>query len=171
MQILTFWIIDISTDNKSSTPTRSVPHILRLRTLVTLSVTLLGLIIIIIVLSRFANASGLSQNAFLYQTSLTVLGHASYFTPFSIVPTLIAVGIGLWWNALDGALRILQPYISMTRQPSSCNRGIGVSYHSSYWIWASWKSAKNGHWLLSLVTLGSLLAQLCMLFHRLTPSV
>lgn len=47
--------------------------------------------------------------------------------------------------------------------------GAAVSYQSSYWLWASAKAAKNKHWLLSLVTFGTVVAQACkyLSFHDL----
>lgn len=118
------------------------------------------LIVAITVVHRFAN-NDLKTGFFTYHLSFNALGHLGSFTPFSIVPTTLAVLLGLWWNSLDATFRVLQPYVSMTQSPREIRRGAYVSYQSSYWLWASGKALKNRHWLLSLVTLGTFLAQAC----------
>lgn len=120
------------------------------------------LVMAISVVHRFANDSSLRKGFFTYRWDFTAFGHLGSFTPFSIVPTTLAVILGIWWSALDFTFRCLQPYVSMSSAPRDISRGANVSYMSSYWLWATGKAAKNRHWLLSLVTFGTFIAQACM---------
>ena len=47
----------------------------------------------------------------------------------------------------------------MSKAPVDLARGAGVSYQSTHWLLASFRAAKNKHFLLSLVTFGTFLAQ------------
>jgi hypothetical protein len=115
------------------------------------------------VVHRFATKSSLRQALFTYRVKTDAFGS---FAPFSIIPTVLGIAVGLWWNGLDRAFRSLQPYVSMSKSPVKIDRGAGVSYQSSHWLLASFRAAKNRHWLLSLVTFGTFLAQACK-FGRL----
>lgn len=123
---------------------------------------LASLAIAIGVLYHFSKTSQLYQTFFVYEKSIEVSGSKiPTIAPFSIIPTLVGVGLGLWWGALDERFRHLQPYTSMSRGPTPFSRGAGVSYQSSRWIMAAGKAAVNKHWLLCLVTLGTFLSQIC----------
>jgi hypothetical protein len=90
---------------------------------------------------------------------VALLGRLGSFAPFSILPTLFAVALGLWWDGIDKNFRILQPFVSMSRAPTKGSKGIYLSYQSSYWLWACAKAASNKHWLLTITTLGTFLSQ------------
>ena len=83
------------------------------------------------------------------------------FAPFSIVPTILAIGISLWWSSLDATLRRLQPYLAMSKEPLKPKDGVCLSYQSSYWAWAMVKALKHRHWMLVAITLGTTLSQIC----------
>lgn len=55
--------------------------------------------------------------------------------------------------------RILQPFISMSRGPTPINGGAGLTYRSKSWIGAAVKSGRQRHWVLFMITLGSVMAQ------------
>ncbi|KAF2195642.1 hypothetical protein K469DRAFT_744158 [Zopfia rhizophila CBS 207.26] len=96
----------------------------------------------------------LYQTASVYQASIPFFNtQISSVAPYSIVPTLRAVGLGLWWDTLDKSFRTVQPYLSMWKDEASISHGL--SYRSTYWAWAALKSASNKHWLLSFITIGS----------------
>lgn len=137
---------------------------LRSRILTALLITLTSFLVAIIVLYSYSKRSLLYQTAFVYETSYE---HIPSLTPFSMLPTLLAVGTGLWWGAIDTTFRRLQPYLSMTEAPTSLQHGAKLTYSSSYWLWAALKAASNKHWLLCLVTLGTSLLQVCMSFYVL----
>ncbi|KAI9929420.1 hypothetical protein MW887_000890 [Aspergillus wentii] len=137
----------------------NTPLILRLPLLLTLIICLIAVVVGIAVLYHYARDSNLYHKAFVYQASVTIF-HKSLPTvaPFSMIPTIIAVGIGLWWSALDDSFRRLQPFIAMAKGRPSLSEGVGLSYQSSYWIWGPAKAAMNTHWLLFLVTSGTALS-------------
>ena len=153
-----------SVEPKARIPTlagKETPAWIKIRFLLGLLFYIALLIMAILVVHRFANESDLKKGFFTYHVNINALGRLGSFTPFSIVPTTLAVLFGLWWNALDVTFRVLQPYVSMSQGPKEIYRGAYVSYQSSYWLWATGKAAKNRHWLLSLVTFGTFCAQAC----------
>ncbi|KAF1965119.1 hypothetical protein BU23DRAFT_629080 [Bimuria novae-zelandiae CBS 107.79] len=135
------------------------PVWVKIRVLLLLLFYIAVLIIAITVVHKFASDSDLKKGFFIYRLNVDTLGRLGSFTPFSIIPTALAVLLGLWWNSLDVTFRVLQPYVSMSQAPREISRGAYVSYQSSYWLWATGKATKNRHWLLALVTFGTLLAQ------------
>ncbi|KAJ5086561.1 hypothetical protein NUU61_007868 [Penicillium alfredii] len=145
----------------SPRPTHWTPALLRLPALLALSVLLVIVVIGIAVLFHFAEKSGLYQKAFVYQIRLTSLNKGpSSVAPFSMIPTVIAVAIGLWWGAIDDRFRRLQPFLSMSKGSQPLLQGVFLSYQSSYWLFASVKAGLNRHWLLFLVTFGTSLSPL-----------
>lgn len=133
------------------------PVVIRLRAFIALLLLLVAVVAAIIVLKSFADRSLLYQSAFVQQATLldTRVSSGSWI---SIITTLVAVVIGLWWGAMDTTFRRLQPYLSMAERPTKISHGAGLSYQSSYWIWAAVKAALNKHWLLSFVTVGTSLS-------------
>ncbi|EAW15029.1 DUF3433 domain-containing protein [Aspergillus clavatus NRRL 1] len=139
--------------------TKWTPIILRRPTLLAMIVCLIVTIVGISVLYHFAETSELYQQAFIYQASITIFNkNLPTIAPFSMIPTLIAVIIGLWWTAIDDAFRRLQPFLAMSRGSPQLSKGVYLSYQSSYWIWAAAKAAFNQHWLLFLITSGTALS-------------
>jgi hypothetical protein len=146
---------------KLKTPTRDTegtPYFLKVGALLGLVLYLGALLAATAVVHRFATRSSLRQALFTYRVNSDAFGS---FAPFSIIPTVLGIALGLWWNGLDRAYRSLQPYVAMAKSPIEISRGAGVSYQSSHWLLASFRAAKNRHWLLSLVTVGTFLAQAC----------
>ncbi|KAF3042745.1 hypothetical protein E8E12_009756 [Didymella heteroderae] len=134
------------------------PHLLHKTWLSVLLLALIAVAITMLVLRKFADEEVLFQTAFVQQVNLSFF-HAT-FSPHSFIATFVAVLIGLCWDSIDKAMRTLQPYLSMSKEPSEPFRGISASYVSSYWIWATIKSARSRHWLLCLVTIGTTLSQI-----------
>lgn len=113
-----------------------------------------------LVLNTFSIRSDLYQKAFTYEADLSRFGLSiSSFAPISIAPTVVSIAITLWWDQLDMTFRILQPYIAMSREPTSMRSGAGLTYRSKTWIGAAAKAAGHRHWMLFAVTLGSTLCQ------------
>jgi hypothetical protein len=154
-QLLT--LVTIAT--KEATASNGKIKILRIRTLIGLAVYLMLIVSTISVLYSYAQRSDLHQALFTYRANLKVLGSLGSFSPFAIIPTLFAVVVTLWWDTIDSTCRSLQPFLAMSHEPRRISAGVGLSYTSSFWIWTSIKAAKNRHWLLSLVTLGTILVQ------------
>lgn len=134
------------------------PTFLKIWTLLGLLLYLVALLAALGVVHRFATKSSLRQALFTYRVNSDAFGS---FAPFSIIPTALGIGLGLWWNGMDRSFRSLQPYLAMSKTPIKVAQGAGVSYQSSQWLLASSRAAKNSHWLLALVTLGTFLAQAC----------
>ncbi|KAJ5986192.1 hypothetical protein N7451_010557 [Penicillium sp. IBT 35674x] len=143
-----------TTQSQNGTPT-----LLRLPALLGLVVLLGAVIAGIVVLYHFAESVGLYEKAFVYQVQVSFFSNGiASVAPFSMIPTLIATGIGLWWGAIDENFRRLTPYLQMSRENPQLSRGAGLSYQASFWLWACVKAALNRHWLLSLLTFGSSLS-------------
>ncbi|KAI2792564.1 hypothetical protein POX_b02602 [Penicillium oxalicum] len=132
------------------------PKVLRIPFLVAFVLALLVVVASVGILWYFAMSVGLYEKVFVYQMQWSFLSDSmSSIAPISIVPTLIATLIGLWWGSIDETFRRLQPYVAMADGAPSVSRGPGLSYESSFWLWACLRAARNKHWLLALVTLGS----------------
>lgn len=137
------------------------PRVIHVRMLLALCILLVLVMIGVLVLNAFSARSRLSQTAFIYEANISRLGLSfSKFAPISIVPTVISVVIGLWWDQLDMTFRILQPYISMSHGPTPIYAGAGLTYRSKSWVGAAFKAARYRHWVLFMVTIGSVLAQI-----------
>jgi hypothetical protein len=134
------------------------PSMLHKRWLVTLLMFLIALAISLMVLRKYGREGRLYRTAFVYQVNLGLFNTS--FSPNSVVAALVAVIIGLAWDGIDKPMRTLQPYLSMSRGPSIASRGVSLSYQTSYWIWASTRAAFRRHWILSLITIGTTLAQI-----------
>jgi hypothetical protein len=140
--------------------------------------TLLALVLIaVLILNTFSGRSQLSQLAFIYEVDVSKLRLSfSTFAPISIAPTAISIAVGLWWNQLDSTFRILQPFISMSQGPTAICAGAGLTYTSKSWVGAVIKSGRKKHWVLLMISLGSVFAQvltvsMSALFERQTRNV
>jgi hypothetical protein len=134
---------------------------LRLRIIGCLLLYIVGLLTGMVVLFQFARRSELYQAFFTYRANVKLFGNANTISPFAIVPTVLAVVIALWWESLDSTCRTVQPYVSMYRGAKRPHESIGLSYASSFWLWASFNALRNRHWVLSLVTATTFLIQIC----------
>jgi hypothetical protein len=149
---------------KKNTPKKVLKHdrrpsMLCKRWLVVLLASLVAITTTLLVLRKYADKGMLFQTAFIQQVRINQL-HVNV-SPHSLIATLVAIIIGLCWDGIDKSLRILQPYLAMSRVPSKPAHGISLSYNSSYWVWAALKSARSRHWMLCLVTIGTTLTQIC----------
>ncbi|KAE8151048.1 hypothetical protein BDV25DRAFT_153274 [Aspergillus avenaceus] len=132
------------------------PGVLRLPSLLGLILCLVAVLVGVVVLYHFARTSKLYEQAFIYQASITIFDkRVSTIGPFSIIPTVIAVGIGLWWGLIDSNFCRLQPFLAMAKRHRPLSQSVYISYQSSYWMWATIKTAMNRHWMLFWVTLGT----------------
>lgn len=125
---------------------------------------LIALAATLVILYAISKGSELQRSALLYRsnlslTSSTVLGLA----PYSIVPTLFAVAVKLWWGALEEIFRRLQAYVTMTRRPTRVPHGFALSYNNYPQVLASTKAFGKGHWLLALVWIGAFWTEICEL--------
>ncbi|KAJ8110327.1 hypothetical protein OPT61_g6806 [Boeremia exigua] len=134
------------------------PAIIKSWSICALFVAFILIGVAIIVLQNFASRQLLYRSAFIYRLDLRVFN--ARFSPQSVIATLLAVGVSIWWDAIDTALRTAQPFLSMSKSVTDVRYGAALSYQTSYWLWASARAVLNSHWLLSLVTFGTTLCQI-----------
>ena len=150
--------------HNSAQSKNGTPKLLRLPALIGLVVSLVAVVTGTAVLWHFAETTGLYEKAFVYQFEVSFLSSGmSSVAPFSMIPTIIATGLGLWWSAIDDNFRRLTPFLIMSKGNPRFSHGANLSYQSSFWLWACVKAAMNKHWLLSLLTLGTTLSPVCEL--------
>ncbi|KAL5316511.1 hypothetical protein ACEPPN_015559 [Leptodophora sp. 'Broadleaf-Isolate-01'] len=159
-------------DGSSFSSTRSVkvtkrdriqwePKVLSTWAIVGLIFVLSALLVTIAVLYWYSQSHGLYQSAFVYQVEWNIGDYSlGYIAPYSIIPTLFAVIVGLWWGALESIFRTAQPFISMAKGPTTGGKGAGLSYQSSYLAWAGVRAVSRKHWLLAFVCTGAFLSQI-----------
>jgi hypothetical protein len=135
------------------------PGMLRNRWLAVLLIILVALAVTLLVLRKYAHQQRLYRTAFVYQVELGLFN--TTFSPHSLIAAMIAVAIGLFWDGLDKPMRKLQPYLSMSKRPSAAERGVSLSYETTYWFWAAARAVRRKHWILCLVTVGTTLTQIC----------
>ncbi|KAF2009514.1 hypothetical protein BU24DRAFT_401289 [Aaosphaeria arxii CBS 175.79] len=118
------------------------------------------ILIAILILNAFSEQSRLSQLAFIYEADVSKFDLSfKTFAPISIVPTVVSVIIGLWWDQLDQSFRILQPYIAQSQSPTPIHSGAGLTYRSKTWMGAAIKALRHRHFVLFTICLGSTLCQ------------
>lgn len=143
-------------------PSQYVPRILSIRLVSVLCSFIAAILIAIAVLYWYSLDHGLHQKVFVYQTRIKIADNTlGTLAPYSVIPTLIAVAISLWWGAIESLFRTVQPYITMAKGTTSAHRGTGVSYQSSYLFWAAFRALHRKHWLLTLICLGTFATQIC----------
>ncbi|KAJ5620837.1 hypothetical protein N7510_004821 [Penicillium lagena] len=132
------------------------PKIFQLPLLLTLVIVLILIVVGVAVLYHFSMATALYEKVFVYGFQVSFFGNSlSTVAPFALVPTVVALVIGLWWGAMDETFRRLQPFLAMSKDSQPLSKGADLSYESTFWAWACMKALRNKHWLLALVTLGS----------------
>ena len=136
------------------------PRAIQRRSGLALLVFLCALLATILSLWLSYGDSGLYGSTVLYRADFTIRDSTFAVAPYSIVPTLLAVCLSLWWGSLEQTFRRIQPYVSMANRPTSMRRGPLLSYVSSYLIWGAWKAASHRHWILALLCLGATFAEI-----------
>lgn len=122
-----------------------------------------GVLTAIAYLYWYSDTVGLYQTAFVYAFDISVGGlNLGDVNPASLITTLVAVIIGLWWGSLDTTLRRIQPYLMLAKSPTTKSRSeaVSISYTSSYLLWGAWRALKRSHWVLALVCAGAFLSEI-----------
>ncbi|KAI1425350.1 hypothetical protein F5Y12DRAFT_714398 [Xylaria sp. FL1777] len=138
-------------------------HTFSIRMFVILILLLLTILTAIAYLYWYSDAVGLYQTAFVYAFDISVGGlDLGDVNPASLITTIVAVSIGLWWASLDTTLRRIQPYLVLAKKSitRSGSEGALISYISSYLLWATWRALKRSHWVLALVCTGAFLSEI-----------
>ncbi|KAI0437070.1 hypothetical protein F4803DRAFT_540245 [Xylaria telfairii] len=129
--------------------------------LIALAIVLATVMIAILTLYIYSKGHKLYQKAFVYTVSVSVGGVSlGAVNSASIVTTLVAVTISLWWGSLDTSLRKAQPFLALAMGPVTGSKGASISYRSSYLLWASARAARRKHWFLFLVCTGAFQSQI-----------
>ena len=104
---------------------------------------------------------GLHQAPFFYQINMNILQKSTTLAPYKILPTVLALGVKLWFGAVGDTLKLLQPYISMVKAPVSTTKSVLVEYVNQPIAVATTKAMRNAHWTLAVVALGALATEFC----------
>jgi hypothetical protein len=156
------WLADIAADPPMKVKAKRTwkPSVIRVRMLLSLGLFLTLVLVAVLVLNAFSARSQLSQLAFVYEADISKFGLSfTNFAPISIAPTVVSILLGLWWDQLDMTWRILQPFLAMSRGPTPVTSGAGLTYRSKSWVGAALKAGRNRHWVLCMIAVGSVLAQ------------
>ncbi|KUJ17961.1 uncharacterized protein LY89DRAFT_781079 [Mollisia scopiformis] len=152
---------DTNSVNESSKPEDWRPKVLRGWLLALLLFLLAALVITLAVLYAKFHTSGIHQSFLVSGIDFKIDNRSlEALAPYSIIPTLIAVGIRLWWGSIDETFRRLQPYVSMAHNQSESMKMTVLSYVSAPLVWAAVKAVPYRHWLLVIVAAGAFLSEI-----------
>jgi Protein of unknown function (DUF3433) len=129
-----------------------------------LIVVLFALVATLAVLFSLSQRSKLRGNTLLYQVDISVRIKNALslpLTPYSIIPTLLAIGVKLWWGTIVDVFKRLQPFVEMTAKPTKVSRSFGLTYATTSLPVAPIKAMINRHWLLALILFGAVLTEIC----------
>lgn len=152
---------DIPEEEMKKMPQNGRPLVLRTWMGPLLFAALLGLVSAIVALYIISGRGGLHQHALVHEFNFSLANIAIGLAPYSIVPTLFAVGIKLWYGAIEENMRRLQPFLAMAVRPAPVSRSLLVEYANAPLVFMSFKAAKNSHYVLALVGLGALGTEIC----------
>jgi hypothetical protein len=125
---------------------------------------LLGLFLTLIVATLVtiyivAITKGLYQAGFIYQAAVHLTGSTYYLAPYSIIPTLVASIVSLWWGSIQDTFKSLTPFLAMANGAKVPSEGATLSYINTPIVWITGLAIKKRHWFLAVVTLGALFTQ------------
>jgi hypothetical protein len=123
--------------------------------------SLLALVGAILALYEVSIRGGLHQQALVHELDFAFADTITRIAPYSIIPTLIAVGVKLWYRAIEENFRRWQPFLAMTNKPAPVSQSLLVEYANAPLALMSIKAAKNSHYMLALVGLGALATEIC----------
>lgn len=124
---------------------------------------LLALVGALVALYITSIRGGLIQKALVYQFNFTIASSLTTFAPYSIIPTVFAVAVKLWFGAIEETFRRLQPFAAMSRTPAPVSQSVQVAYGGIPAVVTPIKALRNSHWLLALVGLGAIGTEICKL--------
>lgn len=137
------------------------PLFLRLWMGFLLLILTVALIIALFMLYKISLSHGLFDRALVYELDLHIGEAISRLAPYSILPTLIAVGFKLWYNAVAETISRQQPFRSMLNRPALLTSSIATDYGNIPMALTMFRACKNNHWLLALAGLGVLGGEVC----------
>lgn len=131
---------------------------------------LVALIVTIAVLYTTSRTTGIHQSPFVYQMKMSILNSTTTLAPYSILPTLLALGVKLWFGAIGDTLKLLQPYVSMVKAPVPVTTSVLAEYVNTPIVMISVKAWRNSHLILAFVGFGALAAETCECSDYTGPS-
>ncbi|THX43800.1 hypothetical protein D6D10_00823 [Aureobasidium pullulans] len=120
---------------------------------------LAALIAVLAVLYNLSRTGRLSQALLVDQLNIDVLELSTTLTPYSIIPTLIAVAVKLWFRASAETFKRLQPFVSIADSPSSTSDSVSAEYANTPIALVSIKALKHSHWILALIGAGAFVTE------------
>lgn len=143
------------------------PKMLRGPVLLFLFVSSVTTAVALAVIFGIFRTKAISQFPMVPESSQTFRDRAiAALAPYSIIPTLVSLGIMLCWVSMAATFRSLQPYVSMTRK-ATLERTTPLSYNLISLLWTIGMSAFDRNFLLALVATCAVLSQVCEYTHRL----
>jgi len=121
---------------------------------------LLAAIAALYIVSR---TGGLRESPFVLRRHLSIFQAAATFAPYSIIPTVLAVAVKLWFGAIGESLKTLQPYISMLKGLKSLSGSVLVEYANTPIALIAAKAIRHSHLVLALVGVGAFATEACKL--------
>ncbi|KAI5203569.1 hypothetical protein E4T39_04140 [Aureobasidium subglaciale] len=146
----------IISETSTSDPRPMMIRIWMASMLLTIFVVLVGVLISLYILSREGR---LHQTVLVKALNLHALKLSTTLTPYSIIPTLIAVGLKLWFKAAAETFKRLHPFISMVKSPAPVSASISAEYANTPITFVTIKAFKHSHWLLALIGVGALVTE------------
>lgn len=137
------------------------PTVLRPWVGMLLLLALAGLIAAILVLFRISQTGILSQRALVFQADVSIASIATTLAPYSIIPTLFAIGLKLWYASVEGTMRMLQPFSSLAEGPADVANSILVEYANTLPLFGVLKALRHSHWILAVALVGALGTEIC----------
>jgi hypothetical protein len=137
------------------------PWSLRLWGILLFMISLLILAVGVVLVIQLSNRSRLYSHGLVVQDTISVRGHyLTTLAPSSIIPTLFATLVKLWFTTFDDSFRRLTPFLAIFQNPRKPSNGAALSYITTPLLWVTAVAATKGHWFLALITLGALFAEI-----------
>lgn len=119
------------------------------------------LLVGLIVLYELSLEAGLHQTSLLYQMHINLAQTSATLAPYSIIPTLLAIGAKLWFAVAADVVQRYQPFITMVNRPMELYKSVSVEYLNTPTALVSLKALKSSHWLLALVGVAAFASEAC----------
>ena len=108
----------------------------------------------------YAKNGSLRQSIFTHSSEIRLNNSESLkYTPISIIPTFVAVCIGLWWGAVQQTFYCLHPYLILSSPAGVPLRSVQGSCNPTNWCSSLVKSFCERHMSLFMLVIGCFLCQ------------
>jgi hypothetical protein len=137
------------------------PAVLRLPVGISLIIFLSLLLTGLAVLYHLSREAGLYQTSLVYQLHVKIAQHSATLAPYSIVPTLFAIGAKIWFALAAETIQKYQPFIAMVKRPTTLSESVSIEYLNTPIALVTLKALRCSHWLLALVGAGAFATEAC----------